>query len=226
MCTACVVGRATAASGGRDGGRGQRYKHQHVAAAEPWHDPRPAWADVRLRQFPAEGRGRGGRVIAAVKRLLDCSLGRVDVAIDDLLYKGRVKGLLGIVSATCHVLEGGRRHVGKARALLRVILQSSKGSLQAQCRRRSLVRSGQGLSGRTADGGREGSDWRRLGWEWRAQDVRDWRRFGLWVWLWEGSEGVSFFFGVSSPALRWPTALAMSRWWLHGCPGSSPGEEV
>ena len=40
--------------------RGQRYKHQHVAAAEPWHDPRPAWADVRLRQFLAEGRGRAG----------------------------------------------------------------------------------------------------------------------------------------------------------------------
>ncbi len=120
--------------------RGQRYKHQHVAAAEPWHDPR---ADVRLRQFLAEGRGRGGRVIAAVKCLLDCSLGRVDAAIDDLLrawYKDRVKGLLGIVRATCHVLEGGRRHIGKARVLLRVILQNSEGSLQAQCRRRSLVR--------------------------------------------------------------------------------------
>jgi hypothetical protein len=85
----------------------------------------------------AEGRGRGGRVIAAVKRLLDCSLGRVDAAIDDLLrawYKDRVKGLLGTVRATCHVLEGGRRHIGKARALLRVILQNSEGSLQAQCR--------------------------------------------------------------------------------------------
>jgi hypothetical protein len=53
---------------------------------------------VRLRQFLAEGRGRGGRFIAAVKRLLDCSLGRVDESIDDLLrawYKDRVKGLLG-----------------------------------------------------------------------------------------------------------------------------------
>ncbi len=53
---------------------------------------------MRLRQFLAEGRGRGGRFIAAVKRLLDCSLGRVDESIDDLLrawYKDRVKGLLG-----------------------------------------------------------------------------------------------------------------------------------
>ena len=125
----------------------QRYVHQYVAAAEPWHDPRPAWADVRLRQFLAEGHGRGGRVIAAVKRLLDCSLGRVD----DLLrawYKDRVKGLLGIVRATCHVLEGGRRHIGKARALLRVILQNSEGSLQAQCRRRSLVRTALRTTGR------------------------------------------------------------------------------
>jgi len=131
--------------------RGQRYKHQHVAAAEPWHDPRPAWADVRLRQFLAEGRGRGGRFRAAVKRLLDCSLGRMDAAIDDLLrawYKDRVKGLLGIVKATCHVLEGGRRHIGKARALLRVILQNSEGSLQAQCRRRSLVRTALRTMGR------------------------------------------------------------------------------
>ena len=54
-------------------------------------------------------------------------------------YKDRVKGLLGIVKATCHVLEGGRRHIGKVRALLRVILQNSEGSLQAQCRRRSLI---------------------------------------------------------------------------------------
>ena len=57
-----------------------------------------AWADVWLRQLQAERHGRGGRrVIAAVKRLLDCSLGRVDAAIDDLLrawYKDRVKGLL------------------------------------------------------------------------------------------------------------------------------------
>ena len=58
--TAGVVGRA---SGGerrarrRRRRRGQRYKHQRVVAAEPWHDPRPAWADVRLRQFLAEGRG-------------------------------------------------------------------------------------------------------------------------------------------------------------------------
>ncbi len=58
---------------------------------------------------------------AAVKRLLDCSLGRVGAAIDDLLrawYKDRVKGLLGVVRATCHVLEGGRRRIGKARTLL------------------------------------------------------------------------------------------------------------
>ena len=107
---------------------------------------------MRLRQFLAEGRGRGGRFRAAVKRLLDCSLGRVDAAIDDLLrawFKDRVKGLLGIVRATCHVLEGGRRHIGKARALLRVILQnSSEGSLQAQCRRRSLVRTALRTMGR------------------------------------------------------------------------------
>ena len=74
---------------------------------------------------PSRRARQGGRVvIAAVKRLLDCSLGRVDAAIDaDLLrawYKDRVKGLLGIVRATCHVLECGRRHIGKARALLRV----------------------------------------------------------------------------------------------------------
>jgi len=154
MWTAGVVGRA---SGGerrarrRRRRRGQRYKHQHVVAAKPWHDPRPAWADVRLRQFLAEGRSRGGRVIAAVKRLLDCSLGRVDAAIDDLLrawYKDRVKGLLSIVRATCHALEGGRRHIGKARALLRVILQNSEGSLQAQCRRRNLVRTALRTMGR------------------------------------------------------------------------------
>ena len=72
---------------------------------------------------PSRRARQGGRVIAAVKRLLDCSLGRVDAAIADLLrvwYKDRVKGLLGIVRATCHVLECGRRHIGKARALLRV----------------------------------------------------------------------------------------------------------
>ena len=123
--------------------RGQRYKHQHVVVAGPWHDPRPAWAEVRLRQFLAEGRGRGGRVAVAVKRLLGGRLGHMDAAINDLLrmwYKDRVKGLLGIVKATCHVLEGGRRLIiGKARALLRAILQNSEGSLQAQCRRRSLV---------------------------------------------------------------------------------------
>ena len=48
---------------------------------------------MRLRQFLAEGHGRGRRVTAAVKRLLDCSFGRVDAAIDDLLrawYKDRV----------------------------------------------------------------------------------------------------------------------------------------
>ena len=79
----------------------------------------------------------------------------MDAAIDDLLarwawYKDRVKGLLGIVRATCHVLEGGRRHIGKARALLlRVILQNSdEGSLQAQCRRRSLVRTALRTTGR------------------------------------------------------------------------------
>ena len=151
MCTACVVGRATAASSEqrarrRRRRRGQRYKHQHVVAAKPWHDPRPAWADVRLRQFLAEGRGRGGRVIAAVKRLLDCSLCRMDAAVDDLLrawYKDRVKGLLG-----CHVLEGGRRQIRKARALLRVVLQNSEGSLQAQCRRHSLVRTALRTMGR------------------------------------------------------------------------------
>ena len=132
----------------------QRYKHQHVAAAGPWHDPRPAaWVDVRLRQFLAEGRGRGGRVIAAGKRLLDCSVGRVDAAIDDLLrtwHKDRVKGLLGIVRATCHLLEGGRHHIGKARALLRVILQNSEGSKQTQCRCRSLVRTTLRTMGRAA----------------------------------------------------------------------------
>ena len=62
------------------------------------------------------------------------------------LYKDRIKGLLGIVRATCHVLEGGR--IGKARALLRVILQNSEGSLQAQCRRRSLVRTALRTMGR------------------------------------------------------------------------------
>jgi ribosomal protein S11 len=58
MWTAGVVGWASGGGRGyRRRRRGQRYKHQHVAAAEPCHDPRLAWADVRLRQF---GRGRAG----------------------------------------------------------------------------------------------------------------------------------------------------------------------
>ena len=112
--------------------------------------PRPS-SGVGGRAAAAVRARQGGRVIAAVKRLLDCSLGRVDAAIDDLLrawYKDRVKGLLGMVRATCHVLEGARRHIGKARALLRVILQNSEGSLQAQCRRRSLVRTALRTMGR------------------------------------------------------------------------------
>ncbi len=172
MCTACVVGRATAASGGRGDGDGGVAEGTSISTSRRRNRGTTLvrWADVRLRQFLAEGRGRGGRV---VERLLDCSL---DTAIDDLLrawYKDRVKGLLGIVRATCHVLEGGRRHIGKARALLRVILQNSEGSLQAQCRRRSLVRTALRTMGRrTADGGREGSDWRRLGWEMGVESTR------------------------------------------------------
>ncbi len=126
---------------------------------------------VRRGRFLAERLGRGGRVIAAVKRLLDCSLGRVDAAIDDLLrawYKDRVKGLLGIVRATCRVLEGGRRHVGKARALLRAILQNSEGMLQAQCRRRSLVCTSLRTMGRGRAGARRTADAKEVmggGWD-------------------------------------------------------------
>ena len=36
-----------------------------------------------------------------------------------------------------------------------------------------------------------------FGWVWRAREQ-----------VWVGGEGVAFFRGVFSPALRWPTALA------------------
>jgi hypothetical protein len=87
------VAKGTSISTSRRRKRGTTIVRRGRTCGEPWHDHRPAWADVRLRQFLAEGHGRGGRFTAAVKRLLDCSFGRVDAAIDDLLrawYKDRV----------------------------------------------------------------------------------------------------------------------------------------
>ena len=72
--------------------------------------------------------------------------------------------------------------------------------LVSQSRAHCSADDGQGLSGREADGGSEGSDWRRL----QAVGIGvESTRAGV-----GGGRGVSFFLGVSSPALRWPTALA------------------
>ncbi len=55
------------------------------APAEPWHDPRPGWAEARLRQFLAETPGDSRRVRAAVDRVLDPRLDLMDTAVDDVL---------------------------------------------------------------------------------------------------------------------------------------------
>ena len=139
---------------GRSRGRGAatrrraRFVHQHDAAEGEWEDPRPGWAEDRLRCFV---RLQGGvNAACRVREALAHGVGSAQVL--EGLMAGRERhpagGATGVaLGACCTIAEN--RDVERARALLVTVSVWCRGQVGAPvCRCRSLCETALRVLGR------------------------------------------------------------------------------
>jgi len=140
--------------GGRSRGRGAaarrraRFVHQHDAAEGEWEDPRPGWAEDRLRCFV---RLQGGvNAACRVREALAQGVGSAQVL--EGLVAGRERhpagGATGVALGACCTIAQNR-DVERARALLTTVSVWCRGQVGAPvCRCRSLCETALRVLGR------------------------------------------------------------------------------